>query len=99
MATYLEGVLIACEGNIEALYGESKTWDGVTVLHLMREIVRVHGRLRTRHTSWDNLRTAARLAIKNPSGRIFDSMFVRELTLYAMGDLDTGLWHTRSVPR
>lgn len=93
--SWLQGVLVACEGNIVANVGLWKAWDGRTALHLFNEIEHVHGRLWTRHTSRENLENAHSQSYKEPYELLWDSTFIRELVLSAMGDLDTGMYHTR----
>ena len=88
----LDGILMACEGNIVANLGDWKTWDGITATLLLDAIERIYGKLWTRHTSNYNLREARRISAEQPHGQLWDSYFIRELVLSAK---DTGVLHTR----
>ena len=82
--SWLEGVLIACEGNIRANIGQWKTWDGATGRLLFDEIEHVHGKLWTAFTSRNNLEDARQLSIEQPRAQLWNSVFIRELVLSAM---------------
>jgi len=97
MASWLDGVLIACEGNIIANIGDWKTWDGATATLILNEIERIYKRLWTRHTSNYNLREAQQISAEQPHELLWNSHFIRELVLSAMGNKDTGIFHTQTV--
>ena len=85
---WLDGILMACEGNIVANLGDWKTWPGVTACHLFNEIEHVHGRMWTSYTSRLELEKARELSKRQPNAQLWDSRFIRELVLSAMNDTD-----------
>ena len=78
--TYLDGIEMACAGNIKADVGDVKSWEGTTIKILFIEIECLYGRLRTKYTSRLKLKDEYERAKSNPTGILWDSFFVRELT-------------------
>lgn len=78
-ATFINGIWIAANGNIDANAGDWLTWDGKTVSLLLDEIEQLHGRLWTERTSVYNLTEMRIRAEANPTALLFDSHQVREL--------------------
>lgn len=94
--TFFEGMLLACEGNIAANDGDMKTWEGIAATLLFRRIEHVHGRLWTARTSNHNLEQARKLSAEQPNALLWDSHFIRELVLSAMGGLEIGTFHSQA---
>ena len=78
--TYLDGIEMACAGNISADAGDVKSWDGTTIRILFIEIEHLYGCLWTKYTSRLKLKDEYERAKSNPTGILWDSFFVRELT-------------------
>lgn len=93
-STWVDGILLACEGNLDASIGLIKSWDGRTALHLLNEIEHIHGRLWTQYTSRHDLIDAKRLSLKYPNKLLWNSSFIRELVC-SIKKLDMGKFHTR----
>ncbi len=74
---WLDGILLACEGNFDANLGFIESWSGRTALHLLNEIEFTHGRLWAPHTSLDDL-LAAGVKRKHPGKLLWNSSFIRE---------------------
>jgi len=87
-AAWLDGILMACNGNILADLGDWKTWSGVTACHLFNEIEHVHGRMWTSYTSRLELENARELSMGQPNAQLWNTFFIRELVLSAMGLTD-----------
>ena len=76
MYTYLDGIEMACAGNIRADAGGVKSWEGTTVKILFIEIEYLYdGRLWTKYTSRLNLEKEYEKAKSNPDGVFWNSFF------------------------
>ncbi len=90
---WLNGVLLACEGNLDASIGLIQSWDGITALHLFNEIEHIHKKLWTQYTSILDLENARSLSLERPHELLWNSAFIRELVLSIKG-LDMGKFHS-----
>lgn len=90
---WIDGVLLACEGNLDASIGLIQSWDGITALHLFNEIEHVHGKLWTGYTSKSDLAEAKAISVACPHDLLWNSAFIRELVLSIKG-LDMGKFHS-----
>jgi hypothetical protein len=86
MINWLQGILIACNGNIKAQVGDWDTWDGKTALHLFNEIEHVHGWLWTETSSREYLEKAREKSRQQPCVLLWNSFFVRELAWSATAE-------------
>jgi hypothetical protein len=86
MITWIQGVLIACDGNIKGQVGDWDTWDGITALHLFNEIEHVHGRLWTETRSREDLEKAREKSLQQPHVLLWNSFFIRELAWSVVPD-------------
>lgn len=94
----LLAILTNCERIIDSdrAAGSVKLGRGALALEIFNEIENVHGKLWTAHTSRCELENARKLSAENPLEPLWNSYFIRELVLSAMGGKDTGRFHTRS---
>jgi hypothetical protein len=90
MLNWIQGILIACNGNIRAQVGDWNTWDGITALHLFNEIEHVHGELWTETRAREYLEKAREKSLQQPCSLLWNSFFIRELAWSAIGKMKNG---------